>query len=252
MITPTGSATGAASSVWIRALRASARPRAWLLCFPHAGGTSAAYQPWARYFPADVALDSIVYPGREARIFEPRIENMDTLVERIAAEIHPLLQRPFALFGHSLGAAVAHEVACRLRDDYGMLPAHLFLSGRSPPARQEPGLHLRDDEALWEDLRRLGGTRQAVLEDAELREVMLPILRSDYRLSETYVPSRRAPLSCPITVFVGDKDTEVSTEQARAWRQCGCGEFSLRVFPGGHFYLIPQREALIAEILRLV
>ena len=246
-------ASSSRSSTWLRTLKAAASPRMALICFPHAGGTSAAYQPWARYFPADIALTSIVYPGREARVFEPLIDSMNILVQHVSEAVRSALDCPIALFGHSLGAAIAYEVACRLRDDCGVLPAHLFVSGRCPPVHQKPGArHLGDDQALWDELRRLGGTREAVLEYAELKDFLLPIVRNDYRLSETYLPPQRAPLPCPITAFVGDEDTEVSVEQAEAWRQCGCGDFSLHVFRGGHFYLIPRREALIEELLRVL
>ena len=246
-------ASRSSASTWMRSLQAVASPRMTLVCFPHAGGTSAAYQPWSPYFPADIALTSIVYPGREARVFEPLIDSMDILVSHVSEAVRRELHCPIALFGHSLGAAIAHEVACRLWDDYGIAPAHLFVSGRCPPVHEKLGArHLGDDQALWDEVRRLGGTREAVLEYAELRDFLLPIVRNDYRLSETYLPAQRAPLPCPITAFVGDEDTEVSVEQTAAWRQCSGGEFSLQVFHGGHFYLIPRREALIEAILRVL
>lgn len=227
-----------ATAVWLRRLAPVTEPWARLVCFPHAGGTAAFFGSWREHLPPDVELFGVQYPGRLDRIAEPCVDDMDVMANSVAAAVFPLMDRPIALFGHSVGAAIGYEVARRLTVHCPGMLAGLFVSGRPAPERQRPGTkHLAADDVLWGEVSRLGGTKPEVLADPDLRSVFLPALRSDYRLSELYRPAPGPPLDCPVTALLGDGDSEVDPAEARLWARVTLGVFTMRVFPGGHFYL---------------
>ncbi len=236
---------------WLRRLGPVAEPWVRLVCFPHAGGTAAFFRPWREYLPPDVELFSVQYPGRLDRIAEPCIDDMDLMAASVASAVHPLMDQPVALFGHSLGAVVAYEVARRLAVRCPDMLAGLFVSGRPAPGRQRAGAkHLAADDILWQELGLLGGTRPEVLADPELRRAFLPALRSDYRLAERYQPRPGPPLGCRVTVLLGDRDSEVDLPEARSWAGVTTGPFTLRVFTGEHFYLTGEGPDVVREIVR--
>lgn len=219
-----------------------------LICFPHAGGSPSLYQPWSRCLPSWIEVVSVQYPGHEIRAREPLIDDMATLVAPICEVLRATLDRPFALFGHSLGAAVAHEVAKLLQRE-SLIPVRLYVSARrAPQYERRTQRYLYDDNRLWSEVCTLGGTPEALQSDPLARAVVLPVLRNDYRLSETYLPDPATPLFCPVTAFVGDGDAEVTPQHARGWQAVSPQGFSLHVLQGGHFYLIPRR----ADLLRLL
>lgn len=236
---------------WLRRFAAVPDPWVRLICFPHAGGGAGFYRQWRDHLPADVELHAVQYPGRADRIGEPCVDDMAVLASSVTSALEPLADRPFALFGHSLGAVIAFEVARRLCARVPGSVGGLFVSGRSAPSCQQAGtLHLAADDVLWAELGRLGGTRAQLLDDPELERLLLPPLRSDYRLDEAYQAAPGPPLPCPVTTLLGADDSEVAVEQARPWADYTAASFSLRVFPGGHFYLTDQRGGVIAEIMR--
>jgi len=160
---------------WLRcyAPRPSARLR--LVCFPHAGGSASFYWPWVHRVPDHVELLSVQYPGRATRIDEPLLDDMHRLADAVALAVTPLLDRPLALFGHSMGALVAYEVTLRIST-----PVLLFASARPAPVHARPGSkHLADDEALWAEVRRLGGVDELIVAQPEMRTLALPVLRND-------------------------------------------------------------------------
>ncbi len=157
--------------------------------------------------------------------------------------------RPLALFGHSLGAALAYETALRL-ESAGAPLRHLFVSAHPAPHRQRGGaLHRGDEAALLEDVRRQGGASE-LLEDADLRALFLPILRADYQAIETYRRAQPIALACALDVLLGEHDEEVSAAEAQAWSDASRTPARLRRFPGGHFYLSEGRDAVIEHLLR--
>jgi pyochelin biosynthetic protein PchC len=240
-----------ATQVWLRRLHPAVGTRLRLVCFPHAGGTASYFRPWRHAVPSGVELHAVQYPGRLDRVGDPCVVDMDTMAAGIADAVAPLTGVPVVFFGHSLGAVVAYEVACALAERGGPLPARVFVSGRPAPHRQRPdALHLASDDDLWADVQRLGGTSTALLDDPELRKLVMPTLRADYTLSETYRPRPVPPLDCPVTAVLGDADPEVDEEEAAGWQRYTRGGFSLRVFPGDHFYLIPRMSDLLAELVR--
>ena len=234
-----------ATSAWIRRFRPVPAAATRLICLPHAGGSATYYLPVARGLPVSVDVLAIQYPGRQDRRQEPGIDDIERLADLVTAEIRPWCDRPVALFGHSMGAMIAYEVARRLERD-GIDPVTLFASGRRAPSRHRTShVHRLDDRGLKAELVRLSGTGTALLDDADMLSMILPAFRSDYRAVESYRHRPGPPLRCPVVSLVGDEDSEVEVEEAAAWREHTTGGFELRVFPGGHFYLNTHAAAVL-------
>lgn len=239
------------TAAWLRRIAPVEQPWARLVCLPHAGGTASFFRPWKREMPPDVDLYAVQYPGRLDRLGEPCIDDMDVLAEAVADAVAPLADRPVALFGHSLGGLVAFEVAQRLPARTGRPVLRLFVSGSPGLSCLRPGTaYLDSDEVLWADVLRLNGTSSQVVHDAELRRAVLPALRSDYRLAGLYRPPVTARVDCPVTALLGDADPEVTLAEARAWARSSPAGFSVRLFPGDHFYLVPRCAEVVAEVVR--
>ncbi|MER6912300.1 NDP-hexose 2,3-dehydratase family protein [Streptomyces sp. NPDC000594] len=238
-------------SLWIRRYRPVPDPRLRLVCFPHAGGAATAFLPLARGLDETVEVLAVQYPGRQDRRQEPFIPSISGLVEQVLPELARWADRPLALFGHSMGATVAFEVARRLRDTGAGLPVHLLVSGRrAPTVRRRDVAHLLDDAGLIAEIAGLEGTDAAVLRDEELLRMALPALRNDYRAAGTHEYLPGAPLDCPLTVLTGDRDPNVPLAEARAWQEQTSGPFALHAFPGGHFYLNDRIEDVCRTVTR--
>jgi medium-chain acyl-[acyl-carrier-protein] hydrolase len=225
-----------------------------LFCLPFAGGGWQAYRHWQDSLPAGVELCAVRPPGRESRMGEPAFDRLEPLVGELRRLIEPLLDRPFALFGHSMGALISFELARRLRADGLPGPVHLIASGRRAPRiprRKPPIGHLPDDELL-EALRDYNGTPEAVLASEELMRVVLPGLRADFLVGETYAYRSEAPLQCPLDVFGGFGDPETNREELDAWGEETSGPFVVRMFPGDHFFLSGEERLLLPVLARVL
>jgi len=240
-------------SQWIRRFHRSPSSGPRLICLPHAGGSASFYLPFSRALAPALDVLAVQYPGRLDRRGEPCIEHVPTLAREIYAALGDVADRPLALFGHSMGASVAFEVARIIEHQRGVRPVRLFVSGRTAPSVfHEDLVHLRDDEGLLNEVRMLSGTDPSILGDEDIIAMALSALRSDYRAAETYRYAPGPPLSCPITVFASDADPKATLDEARAWREHTTGSFDFRVFPGGHFFLTqhqPQLLEIISEQL---
>lgn len=217
-----------------------------LFCFPHAGGGTLTYRSWAGQLGDGIAVCPALLPGRESRLHEPPVESIEDLVASLAPAIRPLLDGPYALFGHSMGAGIAFELARSLRRAGLRMPRVLIVSGaRAPQFRLnwKPGPEPSDDDLL-EQLRRLEG----LPDDASL-QLALPLLRADARLYRNYVYEPEQPLDVPLIAYGGAEDPNVGSAHLEAWREQTTAEFTRREFPGGHFYLKTNQAAFL-EALR--
>jgi surfactin synthase thioesterase subunit len=220
-----------------------------LFCFPHAGGAASYFHPWSASLAPGIEVLAVQYPGHEDRAVEPCVTNIPDLADQIHAALRPSLPGTFAFFGHSMGAILAFEVARRIAREEGRGPTHLFVSSRSaPPRHRHRNLHRAGNPALIAELRSLGGTDPRILQDSEVLELILPVMRGDYTASETYRFEPGPPLSCDITAMTGDRDSLNTREEAAAWSAHTTGAFNLRVYPGGHFYLDDCRARVLEVI----
>ncbi len=241
----------ASQDLWISFHQPRPRARLRLFCFPYAGGGALAYRQWAASMPEEIDVLPVQLPGRDRRLREPPFTRVEPLVEALARGLESYLDRPFAVFGHSMGALIGYELVQRLRRDRGLEPAHLLVSARSapqlPPDPDED--YKLPDPELIERLREFNGTPAEVLEHPELMELMLPLLRADFELNDTYEPVAHSPLECPVTAFGGLEDQETPRDELEAWSEVTGGTFRLRMFPGDHFYLNEHRSRLIQAVV---
>jgi medium-chain acyl-[acyl-carrier-protein] hydrolase len=229
------------------------RPRLRLYCLPHAGGGAAVYAAWANLLPPDVELCRIQLPGRENRLREAPFDALLPLVEVVAQVLRPQLDLPFALFGHSMGALIAFELARQLRRDNGVTPAQLFVSGRWAPhwPSPDPALAQLPDAEFMAALRaRYNNIPDVVANDPELLAIYVPLLRADVTLLDTYVYTSERALDCPIVALGGVDDARVPRASLEAWREHSTQPVVVQQFPGGHFYLQSERSALLNVLVQ--
>ncbi len=224
-----------------------------LLCFPYAGAGASVFREWANLVPEQVEVWAVQLPGREDRFGEPPLTDLDDVLNDLVPAVLPLLDRPYAFFGHSLGALVCWELARACQALQTRPPEHVFLSGyRAPrPAGEDDGepLHALPDDELVEELREMGGTPEDVLRNPELMRLLLPLLRADLAISETRVLRPGEPLTCPVTAFGGRDDPRAGSDDLDGWADHVAGTFAAEVFPGDHFYLHEQRSALVTRVV---
>lgn len=223
-----------------------------LFCFPYAGGGSLIYRTWPQYLPAGVEGYSAQLPGRGTRLKEEPYTSLSSLVDAVATMLIRYSDKPFAFFGHSMGAMISFELAHKLRNEGRAEPVHLFISGTSSPQCHETvrKTYCLPDNELIDELRRLNGTPKELLEHAELLQLMLPLLRADFEVCQTYVYPARPPLNCPITVFGGLRDDEVTRQRLEGWREHTTASFSLEMLPGDHFFLHSSEKTLVSRVSR--
>lgn len=234
---------------WTRFNPAAAAPLT-MICFPYAGGHAAIFKSWAAELGPLVDLYGIQLPGRGHGRTEPPAEHVPQLVADLGAALAPILNQPFVLFGHSVGAVLAFEVARWLRRHRHLVPRHLFVSGRRAPqiARSDrPKWNLSDDEFI-QHLSELNGTPPEILENPELLRLVLPTLRADFKLSDTYAYSPGPPLTCPLTAFGGVDDEETVGERLDGWRVHTAARFSTQLFSGSHFFIHSCEKELLASL----
>ncbi|MFC7806891.1 thioesterase II family protein [Streptomyces olivaceus] len=235
---------------WFRVRRRTVDPRLRLLCLPHAGGTAQLFHGWPALLPEDIEVLAVRYPGRQDRLAEPCIEDMDTMADAIDGALRPWLDRPLALFGHSMGACLAYELALRL-EGRGIVPEHLLVSAHAAPHRAGRGAapHTAGDESLVAHVRSLGDLHSDAYDIPELRDLLLPALRADYRLVEGYRPRDPAPVKAPITVYAGRDDASCPLDDVLAWSDLTApGSFGTALFPGDHFYLVDREADVVADV----
>jgi len=223
--------------------------RVQLLCFPYAGGTTSVFRPWAEPLSGAIRLHIPRLPGRESRLNERGLDDMGALLEGLASTLD--VEPPYAMFGHSLGAIVAFELARYLRSAGRPLPLHLFLSGAPAPHIKQPlGLSGMSGNEFWARLRDLNGVPAALLDNPEMLELIEPILKTDFAIDDRYVYTAQRPLPCPMTVLRGAADSHVNEAHAAGWARHTSGAFVVEVIDGDHFFINSQRDRVLALISR--
>jgi len=222
-----------------------------LFCFPYAAGNAATYVSWHERLPEEVELVAIQPPGRASRIEEKGIESMQELVEELCCHIEPLIDRPYVLFGHSLGSRIAFEFALEAQKRNWRLPSHFIASGSNAPyvCRQHKRIHHLNDEAFVEGLKRFQGPTEIIANNPKLLELFMPLLRADFSVADTYYRSAEEKLSCEASIFGGDEDTDAPEHQLSTWQAHLLREISeIVVFRGNHFYIENNKNSVIDSL----
>ena len=235
-------------TVWFASPKPNSRARLRLFCFPYAGGGVAGFSTWPANLPSTTEVRTVQLPGRESRLREQPYTELQALVETLADAIQPYLDLPFTFFGHSMGSLIGFELARKLRARQWPMPILLFVSGRRAPhiPDSQPPLYSRPESTFIEGLvERYNGVPAAVLQDPELLQIFLPVLRADITMIETYCYRDEPALSCPISAFGGVQDPQVTPQTIEAWKRHTQGTFHSRMFPGDHFYFKPGQLRLL-------
>lgn len=223
-----------------------------LFCFPYAGGNAAVFKSWITYLPKTINLFAIELPGHGTRLVEKPVDNFNALIGDMTRAALPLLSKPYAVFGHSMGAVFAFEFTRHLRRQGISIPVHMFLSAQEG-ARFKHGnpKYLLSDNEFIEYLRKRGGTSEKILENRELMDCLLPMIRLDHKFSETYSLDyqEEPPLDCPITVFAGLED-DIKEEDLKIWNSETRDQFDVAYFSGDHFFIRQQEEAVVSSVLK--
>jgi medium-chain acyl-[acyl-carrier-protein] hydrolase len=228
-----------------------------LFCFHYSCGSAQVFHGWPGRLPPNVETGAIQLPGRGHRLGEPHIRRLVPLSRTVAQELLPYLDKPFVFFGHSLGALLCFETARSLRRENWRQPAHLFVSAAEVPHHRsrEESLSSLPKGKLVKRLREFGGASVEALQNDELLDLMLPTIRADFELCETYEYHPESPLKCPMTIYGGLEDSEVEAGRLTAWSEVTVGGCEIRKFPGGHFYLNNSRaiflQTFASDLLRL-
>jgi len=234
--------------VWPQ-LKASARFQ--LICIPYAGGSAYIFNDWPKHLPDWVQICAIQLPGRGRRIKEPAFTQLSAIVPPLAEALLPYLGRRFAFLGQSMGALISFEVIRELRRIHKLRASHLFVSGCFAPHIPDPNpLHSLPDQEFIGELKRLQAIAPAALDNSELMQLMLPTLRADCLVTETYAYQNDLPLECPITIFGGTEDTIAKEEDLEQWQRHTNGRFSRYIFPGKHFFFETAETSILQIVSR--
>ncbi len=225
-----------------------------LFCFAYAGGTGEVYRQWQGALAGICQVCPVELPGRGSRMAEPFAASLDEAAAAVSAAISPYAEEPYLLFGHSLGSVLALETTRALQKAGLPLPMTLIVSGRYPPwvdtGRRQ--FHRLPDGAIIDEMRRLGGTPEEVLSHRELLDMILPVVRDDFRLLETHHSAAAPLLHLPVHVFCGREDEDSPPDLLARWQEAALQECTVTLFDGGHFYVNDSRMALLRSLRTLV
>lgn len=228
-------------------------PRVRLFCFPYAGGGASVFGGWSALLPDWVEVLALQLPGRETRLREPPVRSMSEIVAHLAPHIAKLDDLPFVFFGYSLGALIAFETARALRRAGQVMPRHFFVAASIAPQAEhanDPLIHKLPDERFYEGLRRYQGIPEALLANAEFMSLLLPMLRADFEVLETYRHVVEPPLNVPMSAYGGLSDPEIGPDAIVAWNEQTSAGFTVQFFPGDHFFLRSAVKPLLAAVAR--
>lgn len=237
------------SNVWLPHSSHQSHARARLFCLPYAGGSAAAFRNWTAGFPSEIQLCPVELPGRGTRFKEPPSHQLMPLAKAVCEGILPYLDRPFAIFGHSMGGRLGFEVCRDLESRFGIHPLMFFAAGATSPETPESNpAHDLPDDALIARLRSMNQSRPGALDHPELLQMIIPLLRADLSVSETYVYQPGPRLMCPVVVMGGISDLETTREGLEGWKKYA-GSFKLKMFPGDHFFINTAKTQVLNTLL---
>jgi medium-chain acyl-[acyl-carrier-protein] hydrolase len=230
--------------------RPKPRARTRLFCFPYAGGSASAYLSWEDLLPEHIELVAVQLPGRANRLDETLLTSISQMADHIVRAIPPLLNLPYLFYGHSLGSAVSFEVLHGLRARGLPLPKRFFCGARRAPhlAPRLAPIHEYPLEQFKRELKNLNGTPDVVLNNAEMMELLVPMLRADLKAAYTYHRKPEMKLDCNVSMFCGARDDKVFPEDMQDWQEHFFKQGDLRIFDGGHFFLDENRSSVVKEI----
>jgi medium-chain acyl-[acyl-carrier-protein] hydrolase len=236
--------------LWLRLSAPKPEARLRLICLPHAGGNGYIFSEWTRALGDDIEMYAVTLPGRGTRLREAPVSRMAPLTRGLCDAIEPLCDKPYALFGHSMGGLLAYASTLPQAELGLRPPEHIFVAAALPPhaERLAPPLHARADKDLLNYLSRLGGMPAEVLGDDQIISLILPVLRADLAVCETYKPASAMPLPCPLTVFAGTADALAPLEALREWRRYGGARYAFHEMDGDHFFVHAGRCQVIAQV----
>jgi len=223
-----------------------------LFCFPYAGGSSAVFNKWRQYLDKKIELHAVELAGRGRRIYDPLYDSIEEAVEDVYKMVSGLLDgTPYAIFGHSMGGIIAYELAQKIRNLKQPPPVHAFFSGRGAPhipANNNKLFYKMPDEEFKKEIIELGGTPKEFFDLPELIDALLPTLRSDFKIAETYEkPKDVKPLNCDISIFIGKKE-ELTAEQIHGWKEHSKAVCTVHYFEGEHFFINEKTEKIVKII----
>lgn len=218
-------------------------------CFHYAGSGGSIFQPWIQFLPKEVELVAIQLPGRENRFHEALLYQMEHVTTPLAEALTPLLNKPFVFFGHSTGAMISYELARVLRKRFLKQPQLMIISGQNAPQWRPKELrHRLPDQEFIEVLRKCNGIPETILQNSTVLEFLLPRLRADGAIYETYVYEEQAPLDCRIIVYSGEQDTLVDSIGLLSWKNQTRHSFQHYSFPGDHFFIHQSEDRVLQNI----
>ena len=229
-----------------------------MFCLPYAGGGASVFNSWSNSFPDSIEIQAVQLPGRESRYNEPMFTDIQQTVEALADSIKPSLDRPYALFGYSMGALVAFELIRELRRRGEPLPIQLFLAAMRAPQTPPfcPSLSDLPNDSFLEQMRHYYDPPQDAWNLPELLKVILPTLRTDMKMCDDYSHTLEPPLECPIHAFAGQDDRSSPPAAVREWRQHTTEDFNMDVFDGTHFFintaLDDLQRAVVSRLKQIV
>ncbi|WP_193664931.1 alpha/beta fold hydrolase [Bacillus mycoides] len=242
-------------SLWFEIFKPNPKAVMRLFCLHYAGGSASFYRSFVSSLPDNVELIAVQLPGRERRLSEVPYRQMKPLIEELSEAIIPMLDRPYSIFGHSMGALVGFELIRSLRLKGELEPYAFFASGHRAPhlSRSKPAIHnLPDNEFVQALIDYDARIPKEILEDKETLNVFLPYLRSDFEVCETYAYRIDNPLSCRIYAYGGSEDDAVNFTQVTSWNKQTTEHFYAKEFPGGHFFVDTSKQMVLQEISQIL
>ena len=246
--------TSSPTTPWLMPFSREQNGRIRLFFFPHAGGGASTFFQWSKLLPEGVTSYAVQLPGRETRLRDTLHRRIDTVVQSLAQALPPFLERPYVFWGHSMGALLSYEVAQRLQQLGLPLPQRLIVSGMNAPhvPYADPHIHHLPEAEFVSALEELNGTSPAILQNAELRSLVLPMLRADFQMVESYAYQEAAPLTCPITILDAVEDEKTDEAGLQEWQKQSTELLELFTFSGNHFFLYDHQPKLVNTLGNLL